>query len=107
MMDASTMNVTIVEDNINVTFTTQQGIPGPQGPAGSGQLLNGTLGDGTNTTYTITHNFNTRSISVTIWRNSTPFDEIVASVGNAQLNSVDISFALPPSNNQFAYRITG
>lgn len=44
------------------------------------------LGDGTATIFTLTHNFNTRAVSVTLYRNASPGDE------------VDVYVAHPPGN---------
>jgi Coiled stalk of trimeric autotransporter adhesin len=59
-----------------------------------------TIGDGSATLYTVTHNFNTRDVIVQVYRNSGSFDEVIVDVNRA-LNSVDIVFAAAPSSNQF------
>lgn len=65
------------------------------------------IGDGSATQYTITHNLNTRDVVTEIYRNSGAFDEIIADVEHATVNTVIVRFASAPSSNQFRVVIVG
>ncbi len=65
------------------------------------------IGDGAATSYTVTHNFNTRDIQVTIFRNSGNYDEILADVEHTSVNAVTIKFATAPSTNQYRVVVIG
>jgi hypothetical protein len=62
---------------------------------------NATIGDGSATSFTITHNFNTRNVLVQIFRNSGNYDEVEVEVRRNNVNSVDLLFAEAPTLNQF------
>lgn len=63
---------------------------------------NATIGDGSATSYTVTHNFNTRDVIVAVYENSGDYRDVVCEVRRA-LNSVTIIFNSAPSSN--AYRV--
>jgi len=63
----------------------------------------GTLGDGSATAYTITHNFGTRDVQVEIYRNSGNYDTVIADITRPSTNSVAVTFAQAPTAAQFAY----
>jgi hypothetical protein len=60
--------------------------------------ISGDFGDGTATSYTITHNFNTRDVSVIISQKSAPFNDVVMEVQKS-LNSVTVITAIPVALN--------
>lgn len=61
------------------------------------------IGDGTTTTFTINHPFNTRDVSIDVRRNSGNYDYINVSRRATTTGSVQVVFApgLPPTTNQF------
>lgn len=59
------------------------------------------FGDGSATSYTITHNLNTQDVIVSVYRNSGNFDEVSCDVEHTSVNSVTLKFAAAPSSNQF------
>lgn len=69
----------------------------------SGRKLKGTatIGDGSATSFTVTHNFNTRDVEVKVYRNSGNYDEVEVETRHNNVNSVDLLFAAAPSVNQF------
>lgn len=64
----------------------------------------GTIGDGVNTSFEITHSWNTRAITVSVW-NATSGVEVHPQITH-NLNSVEFDFgATVPTSNQFGYVI--
>lgn len=61
-----------------------------------------TIGDGSATTYTVTHNFNTTDVMVAAYLISTGAEVIADNVRNTA-NAVQITFTSPPATN--AYRV--
>jgi len=60
------------------------------------------FGDGTSISYVITHNLGTRDVNVVVYRNSTPWDEVICDVAHTSTNTVTLSgFTIPPTTNQF------
>lgn len=66
-----------------------------------------TIGDGSATSYTVTHNLATRDLSVNVYRNSGSYDEVVCDVEYTTTNSVTLKFTSAPSSNQFRAVIVG
>lgn len=60
------------------------------------------IGDGSATSYTITHNLASLDVGVTLFSNSTG-DEVIADVTHATTNTLTIVFATAPASN--AYRV--
>lgn len=58
-------------------------------------------GDGSATQYTITHNLNTRDVTVQVVRVAAPYDTVIVDVERDSLNSVVLRHAVAPSSNQF------
>lgn len=66
---------------------------------GSGAVAN--VGDGTNTTYTITHNLNSRDVIVQVYDNAT-YETVYLDITRPTVNTVVLTFATAPASN--AYR---
>lgn len=64
-----------------------------------------TIGDGSATQFDVTHNFNTRDVTVEVYRNGTPWDTILCDVSRPDTNTVRLNFASAPTSNQFAVTI--
>ncbi|KJV08073.1 hypothetical protein [Methylocucumis oryzae] len=65
--------------------------------------FNQTIGDGSATSYTVTHNLNSRDVTVDVYRNSGNYDTVLVEVQRTSVNSVTIVFDSAPSSN--AYRV--
>lgn len=65
--------------------------------SGRVRRLSQTIGDGTATQFTITHNFNTRDVDVLVRRTSGNFDAVLVDVDYPTLNAARITFASAPA----------
>jgi hypothetical protein len=63
--------------------------------------FNANIGDGSATSYVITHNLNTRDVGVEVYRNSGNFDTVLAEVQRTSVNSITILFDTAPAANAF------
>lgn len=61
------------------------------------------IGDGSATSYAVTHNLNTRDVVVEVYRNSGNFDSVLVEVQRTSVNAVTILFDTAPAAN--AYRV--
>lgn len=61
------------------------------------------IGDGSATSYTVTHNFATRDVQVAVYLNSGNYDDVVPDIQRTSTNAVTLIFASAPSSN--AYRV--
>lgn len=66
-----------------------------------------TIGDGTTTTFTITHNLNTQDVVVTVRENASPYNVVFADVQITDANNIKVLFATAPSANQYRVVVVG
>ena len=65
-----------------------------------------TIGDGTTTSYTVTHNLGTRYVQVTVFDAAT-YQQVFTDVANSTTNTVTISFATAPGVNAYSVAVLG
>lgn len=65
-----------------------------------------TIGDGTNTTFTLNHNLGTRNVVVQAYH-ATSYEDVGVSVKRISANAVEISFPFPPAQNSIVVVIIG
>jgi len=70
------------------------------------RIANRVIGDGTNTSYTVTHNFNTRAVMVQVY-DSSNYDTVIADVVRTTADSVTVSFSVAPSSSAYTVVVTG
>jgi hypothetical protein len=68
---------------------------------------NANVGDGAATSYTITHNLNTRDVQVTVYDNSAPYAEVICDVNHATTNTITLLFSVAPTSNQYRVVVQG
>lgn len=56
----------------------------------SGQVYSQIIGDGVNTSFTVTHGFGTRNVIVAVYRNTPPYEEVEVDVERTDVNTVTI-----------------
>jgi hypothetical protein len=59
------------------------------------------VGDGTATSYTITHNLGTRDIQVTVYEATGTYAEVVCDVQHSTTNTATLLFSVAPTLNQY------
>lgn len=67
----------------------------------------GDVGDGSNTSITVTHNLNTRDVNLTLRRNSGAYEQVLVDWGATTVNTITLTFATAPSAAQFRAIVTG
>lgn len=59
------------------------------------------VGDGSNTSYTVTHNLGSRDVVTSVRGNASPYAEVIAEVEVTDDNTVTVKFASAPTSNQY------
>ena len=59
------------------------------------------VGDGTNTSYTITHNLGTRDVIVSVYEATGSYAEVICDVNHATTNTITLLFSVAPTSNQY------
>lgn len=75
-------------------------------PAVVSRKMSATIGDGTATTITVTHNLNTQDITVSVRESSGNAGVLVDWVANGA-NTVQLMFAVAPTTGQYRVTVTG
>ena len=65
------------------------------------------VGDGSSTSYTITHNLGTRDVEVTVYDNSSPYAEVVCDVQHTSTSAITLLFSVAPTSNQYRVVVHG
>lgn len=65
------------------------------------------VGNGSATSYTVTHNLNTRDVTVGIYDNESPYAEVMADVEHATTNTITVLFSVAPTTNKYRVVVHG
>lgn len=71
------------------------------------QKLAFTIGDNSNTTFTVTHNMNTRDVIVTVYEVGSPYAAVYADIEHATVNTVTVAFSAAPATNEYRVVVVG
>jgi hypothetical protein len=66
-----------------------------------------TIGDTTNTVYSITHNLNTKDIHVTVYNNAGNFDDVEVEIRRTSTTAIEVRTSAAPGNNALQVVILG
>jgi Phage tail fibre repeat len=66
-----------------------------------------TIGDGTTTTFTITHNLNTQDVIVMVRENASPYNVVFADIQITDANNIKVLFSTAPTSNQYRVIVVG
>ena len=59
------------------------------------------VGDGTATTYTVSHNLGTKDVIVSVYDNSSPYAEVICDVQHTSTSAITLLFSVAPTSNQY------
>ena len=65
------------------------------------------VGDGSNTSYTITHSLSTKDVTVSVYDNSSPYAEVVCDVQHTSTSAITLLFSVAPTSNQYRVVVHG
>lgn len=65
------------------------------------------VGNGVATSFTVTHNLDTRDVTVGIYAAAAPYDEVLADVEHTDTNTVTVKFATAPASNSYRVVVHG
>jgi hypothetical protein len=65
------------------------------------------IGDGSATSFTLTHNLSSRALQVSVYRNSGNYDQIECEVRRTSTSTLTLLFTTAPTSNQFTAVVTG
>lgn len=67
----------------------------------------GSVGNGSATSFTVTHSLGTQDVMVQVYRVASPFDVVLTDIEMTDANNVTVRFAVAPSTNQFRVVVMG
>jgi hypothetical protein len=65
------------------------------------------IGDGSATSITVTHNLNTRDVTVAVYSATSTYDEVVCDILHATVNTVTLLFSVAPTAGQYRAVVHG
>ena len=65
------------------------------------------VGDGTATSYTVTHSLNTKDVTVAVYDNSSPYAEVICDVQHTSTSAITLLFSVAPTSNQYRVVVHG
>ena len=65
------------------------------------------VGDGSATSYTVTHSLNTKDVTVAVYDNSSPYAEVLCDVQHTSTSAITLLFSVAPTSNQYRVVVHG
>lgn len=75
--------------------------------AGTVAKYSASIGDGTNTSYTVTHSLSTRDVVVNVYEVASPYTQVFPDIANTTTSAITVTFATAPSSNQYRVVVLG
>lgn len=82
------------------------GSGGGGGSAAAGAYAE-TIGDTSNTTFTINHNLGTNDVVVLVYRTASPFDQVFPEVDLTDADNLDVVFSVAPGTDEYRVVVLG
>jgi hypothetical protein len=65
------------------------------------------VGNGSATSYTVTHNLGTKDVTVAVYDNSSPYAEVICDVQHTSTSAITLLFSVAPTSNQYRVVVQG
>jgi len=65
------------------------------------------IGDGSATSITVTHNLNTRDVTVGVYASASTYDEVMCDIQHTSVNTVTLLFSVAPTSGQYRAVVHG
>lgn len=110
-IDVAEANLTLT--NIGGTLTVAKGGTGATTAAaartnlGTPGKYSAAIGDGSATSYVVTHNLGTQDVTVSIAESASPFNVIMTDVQLTSTNTITVTFATAPTSGQYRVTVIG
>ena len=65
------------------------------------------IGDASNLDFTVAHNLGTKRVTVAVYRNASPYDEVLPDVEHTTDNDVTLKFASAPGADEYTCVVVG
>lgn len=97
----------IFDNSLGKWVTTGGAVTGELVTAPIANKVTAKLGDGTKTSFVVTHNLKTRDLVVTIRENASPYAQVITDVEFTTEDTITVKFAVAPTNEQYSITIVG
>ena len=74
---------------------------------GATTKVSANIGDGSAATAVVTHNLNTRDLQVQLFETASPYAQVFTDVELTSVNTLTLTFSVPPTNGQYRVVIVG
>jgi hypothetical protein len=65
------------------------------------------VGNGSATSYTVTHSLNTQDVTVAVYDNSSPYAEVICDIQHTSTSAITVLFSVAPTTNQYRVVVHG
>jgi len=71
------------------------------------RVVTQTIGNNSSASFTITHNLNTRNLTIQVVETNSPYDTVFADVARTSVNTATVTFATAPATDAYTVVVTG